>query len=106
MEPKTLATIALVSSLAFTGGYVANTDESTLAVKQNKELRADFVEGSMRLQEGTTVDLALGTSEEWSQAFVDVAESQGVTITTIDTIQDISIQIQEKLLKENKLCKI
>lgn len=74
------------------------------AVEDAQNLRKQVVELGERLKSDYTIDLALGTSEEWSQAYVDLANDPEVTLPPGASQVAVSALIQAKFGEEARLC--
>lgn len=65
---------------------------------------AQYIWSQARLKQTPTIDLALGTTLEWTDAYVKAAQDNGATIPLTQTVGTLNTALQTRAGALSKLC--
>lgn len=68
------------------------------------KVMAQYFKATERLKETPTVDLALGTSAQWSEGYAQAANDLEITLNGNENVNAISALMRTKLGQISKLC--
>lgn len=81
------------------GAEVLNTQ-----VRAKRELMKEHIWLNERLKQTPTIDLSIGTVEEWQQAAIDVAEEKEISTEEILSAGSVNAALRSKAAELSRLC--